>query len=368
MMQIKAKTVLRNYNIFLKKGVFADAPFLIKSHISGFDKFIFITNKTISEIYSEQIKDFCQKLGPDYEILCLEDGEEFKSFKSVESAYSTMIKHNFHRNDIVIAFGGGVIGDTAGYISATFHRGMKLVHIPTTIIGQVDSSIGGKVVVNFEGKKNMIGTFYQPHMIIIDPSFLESLDKKQIINGLGEIVKYGLIFDKNILVSLDKIVSQDNYTTENLIRYENFTGLIHRCAFIKTKVVEKDEFDQSYRNLLNFGHTIGHSIENLSGLRQVSHGQAISMGMIASLEISMVLGYLSKKEMKRIKLLFKKFGLPFKISLNNVDKVIDELKYDKKFTGNSNRFILLKGINRPFFNDGIKKEVIVNSINNCIDR
>jgi 3-dehydroquinate synthase len=368
MKKIIVKTSLRKYPIYFGNKILSKALELIKDQIGDFNKVLLITNDTINALYRNDIEDICNDLGTEYEIIIFRDGEKYKSLESAREAYSRLIDLNFHRNDVLIAFGGGVIGDTGGFIASTFHRGMKLVHIPTTIIGQVDSSIGGKVVVNFSGKKNIIGSFYQPHMIIMDPLVLKTLDEKQILNGLGEIVKYGLVFEKNIISVLKEIIDREDYRINNITEHENFRKIICKCAKIKAKVVEKDEFDTGYRNLLNFGHTIGHSIENVSGLKDINHGQAVSMGMIAALEISTKLGIFPEKNKEEIKLFFQGLGIPHEIPDIDVKKIVEGLKYDKKFTSRTNRFILLKSINKPIFYEGIEENIIVDSINNCINK
>lgn len=367
MKKISAKTALRKYNIYLRKGILEEAPAIIKNHFTGFNRVALITNDTINGIYSESINTLCDSIGVKYDIISLGDGEEYKTLEHVEPVYSKLVNSDFHRDDIIIAFGGGVVGDTAGYIASTFHRGTRLIQMPTTIISQVDSSIGGKAAVNYMGIKNIIGSFYQPHIIIMDPLLLESLDERQVINGLGEIAKYGIVFDRSIIGILEKIINEDEYQLSGLVKYDEFIDIIYRCVQIKVKVVEKDEFDCGYRNLLNFGHTMGHSIENASGLKGISHGEAVAMGMMAAMEISVIMGYFPESEKERIKQLFKKLGIPYKIPEINIEKIIEGLKYDKKFTSGTNKFILLKKINRPFLYQGVKTEVILKSINNCID-
>ena len=365
---IKTKTSLRNYSIFIRKNIINDASDIIKNHFTDAEKLVLITNNTIADLYGDKIESLCRETDLDYEIIKLKDGEEFKNLASAEYVYSRLIEKNIHRNDIIIAFGGGVIGDLGGYIASTFHRGMKFIQFPTTIIAQVDSSIGGKVVVNYKGIKNVIGSFYQPHMILIDPYVLNTLEETQIINGLGEIVKYGLVFDKRILSWLkNNTDKKDHDRLLKLVVLEGFEEMIYRCALIKTRVVEKDEFDTGYRNLLNFGHTIGHAIENVGGLKNINHGKAVGMGMIAALEISKNLGYLNESVFEEIEEIYSTLKLPFRIPLINTDKLLNALKYDKKFTGSSNRFILLKKINRPVIYNNLKKEIIAKSINNCID-
>ena len=366
---IKTKTSLRNYSIFIRKNIINDASDIIKNHFTDAEKLVLITNNTIADLYGDKIESLCRGTDLDYEIIKLKDGEEFKNLASAEYVYSRLIGKNIHRNDIIIAFGGGVIGDLGGYIASTFHRGMKFIQFPTTIIAQVDSSIGGKVVVNYKGIKNVIGSFYQPHMIFIDPYMLNTLEETQIINGLGEIVKYGLVFDKKILnwlkTNTDK---KDHNRLIKLIALEGFGEMIYRCALLKIKVVEKDEFDTGYRNLLNFGHTIGHAIENVGGLKNINHGKAVGMGMIAALEISKNLGYLSESVFEEVEDLYNILKLPFRIPRIDTDKLLNALKYDKKFTGSSNRFILLKKINRPMIYNNLKEEIIVKSINNCMNK
>jgi 3-dehydroquinate synthase len=368
MKTILAKTALRKYSIFIRKNIIDDASDIIKKHFDRAEKIVLITNNTIEDLYADKIESICRGTGLDHEIIALKDGEKYKNLKSVEFVYSRLIKNNIHRSDIMIAFGGGVIGDLGGYIASTFHRGIKLIQIPTTVMAQVDSSIGGKTVVNYKGIKNVIGSFYQPHMIFTDPLILATLEEKQIINGLGEILKYGLLFDKKILNWLkNNIDKKDPDRLLKLVSLEDFEVIIHKCASIKAKVVEKDEFDGDYRNLLNFGHTIGHAIENAGGFKKINHGQAVGMGMMAALEISKNIGYLDESEFEEIKDIYITLKLPFKIPLLDTDKLLDTLKYDKKFTGSSRRFILLKKINQPVTCDNIEKEIIVKSINNCIN-
>ncbi len=301
MKTIKTKTSLRNYSIFIRKNIIDDASSIIKKQFTDAQKIVLLTNNTIADIYGDRIESLFRGTGLEYEIIKLKDGEQYKNLESAEFVYSRLIDNNIHRNDIMIAFGGGVIGDLGGYIASTFHRGIRLIQIPTTIIAQVDSSIGGKVVVNYKGIKNVIGSFYQPHMILMDPSILSTLEEKEIINGLGEIVKYGLVFDRKILKWFKINTDRENpERLKNIINLKGFEDIIYKCALIKIRVVEKDEFDTGYRNLLNFGHTIGHAIENAGGLKDTNHGQAVGMGMAVALEISKNLDYIDRYVLEEI--------------------------------------------------------------------
>jgi len=368
MRSILAKTKLRKYPVYFQQDLIKNAPALIRKHFKSAENIILVTNDKVFGIYQEKIEDLLSKTGLKASIIIISDGESQKNLKNLEKIYSGMIKNNLHRNDIIIAFGGGVIGDLAGFAAATFHRGLNIIHIPTTIIGQVDSSIGGKVVINYENIKNVIGSFYQPHMIIIDPVFLNTLDESQIINGLAEIVKYGLVFDKKILQDLEEnLGQQDEDRLFSLIRSKAFGSIIYKCAKIKVKIVAKDEFDLGIRNLLNFGHTIGHCIEAASGLGKINHGQAVSLGMMVAIDISISMGFLSGDFKEKAIKLFSKLKLPYIITGLDTEGIISSLKFDKKFTEGKSKYILLKGINKPLFCYDIDPGVIADSINNCIN-
>lgn len=360
---VKVKTILKKYPVYTDT-VFKDfLPELIKKRFEDCEKILLVTNDKISGIYKKTIKDSLGGCGLPSEIAIIRDGEEFKSQESVDYLYGSLIDFNVHRNDVVVSFGGGVIGDIAGFAAATFHRGIKFIQCPTTIIGQVDSSIGGKVGVNYRNIKNIIGSFYQPDAVVIDPEFIYTLDEDQIINGLGEIVKYGIVFDKEILEKLEgNVCSDDRDRLFKLVKKKVFRDIIYRCCYIKAKVIEKDEFDTGYRNLLNFGHTIGHSIENAFNLKDINHGKAVSIGMIIAMDISISLGLLKKEFKDRIIELYKKLKLPFRLPEINLAKIIDVIKYDKKFKSSQNKFVLLKGLNKPVFYYNLSKGTIVDNI------
>ena len=362
---IFTKTKLRKCPIYIGLNVTKNAPELLRKSFSDADKVILVTNDKIIDIYEDKIKDFLGSSGFGYKIVVIKDGEKYKSITSADYIYSRLIDFNVHRNDAIIAFGGGVIGDLAGFVASTYNRGIRLIQCPTTIIGQVDSSIGGKVGINYNNVKNMIGNFYQPHMVIIDPALLYTLDEDQIINGLAEIVKYGIVFDKKILEIISRSIDLDkDDRLFSLIKSDVFEKVICRCCSIKSRVVEKDEFDSGYRNLLNFGHTIGHCIENAADLKYINHGQAVSMGMIAAIDISTSLG-LTKIQLKdKIIEIYKRLKLPYTIPGLSTEKIMSALKYDKKFTSKKNKFVLLKGVNKPIFYYDVNSAIIIKSIEN----
>jgi len=363
MKTINAKTKLRNYPIYISQKFTEYFPQLIKKNFRQTEKIILITNDRVFGLYEDKIKNILDKCSLPGETIIIQDGEEFKNLKSADYIYKKLVDFNIHRNDIIVAFGGGVIGDLAGFTAATFHRGLKLIQCPTTIVGQVDSSIGGKVVVNYNGIKNVIGSFYQPYMIFIDPTFNYTLNEEQIINGLSEIVKYGIIFKKEILDKLsENIEVKKEDRLFRLIKTEVFKDIIYNCCRIKAKVVEKDEFDLNYRNVLNFGHTIGHCIENAFKLKEISHGKAVSIGMVIAIDISISLGLVKKEVKYRVLELYKKLKLPYMMPKIDAEKVISPLKYDKKFKSSQNKFVLLKGINKPVFYYNLERDLIIDNV------
>jgi len=360
---ITAKTKTRNYPIYISQKFTEHFPLLVRKNFKGSEKMVLVTNDKVFGIYEAKLNKALKKCSLPYEKIVIKDGEEYKNLKMADYIFEKLVDYNIHRNDIIVGFGGGVIGDLTGFVASTYQRGTKLIHCPTTIIGQVDSSIGGKVAINYRGVKNIVGNFYQPHMIFMDPTFNQTLDEKQIINGLGEIVKYGIVFKKKIL---DNLLQAVEYKKEDrlfkLIRSEIFQEVIYACCSIKAAVVKKDEFDISYRNLLNFGHTIGHCIESAFEFKGMSHGEAVCEGMMIAIDISISMG-LCKKELKdRIIVLYEKLKLPYRIPEIDLDKIICVLKYDKKFKTAQNKFVLLKGINRPIFLYDVSRRVIIDSI------
>ena len=368
---IYAETILRKYPVYIGRGIMNSASGLLRRHFSGSEKILFITNDVVHGIYGANIDDFLKSCAKSVKKIIIKDGEEQKNLENTRYIYENMLDFNMHRDDLVIAFGGGVIGDLAGFAASTFHRGIKLLQMPTTIISQVDSSIGGKAVVNFENVKNVIGSFYQPHAIFMDTLFLETLEEKDIINGLAEIVKYGIIFDIKILKVLNSLAMEkiNPGRLNELISLPQFEDLIYSCAKIKTTVVKKDEFDNNYRNLLNFGHTAGHAIEKFSGFKGLNHGQAVAIGMIVATDISISLGLLKGSFRQDIIGLYKKLKLPYNLYSNEntcseklADDIFAAMKFDKKFSASTNKFVLLKGINRPVFYHNVEAKIIKEAI------
>lgn len=298
--------------------------FLKKYFFNNTSSYCIIIDEKIAALYPHLLNIFPPSL-----IISLQASEKNKSRKTKAFIEDRMFKKNFPKDGTIIAIGGGMILDIASFTASTYKRGIPLILIPTTLLAMVDASLGGKTGINTIFGKNLLGTFYQPKNIFIDFSFLSTLPKREFLSGFAEILKYGLILDKKILKCSQKI--QKN-------------NLIYHCCKLKKKIIEIDTKDQNKRNILNFGHTIGHSIEKLDDL---SHGEAISLGMIASCYISYNKGFLKKEEFLKIWEIFKKneFSLIFSKNISYED-LLKKILQDKKNKNNAIHFILLKKIGK----------------------
>ena len=247
----------------------------------------------------------------------------------------------------VLALGGGVIGDLAGFVAATYMRGIPLIHLPTTLLAQVDSSIGGKTAVNHAGLKNQIGVFYQPMLVLADVQALISLPSQELSNGLAEVIKYGIIRDKQLFTLIENNLTEVKSTTFGIIE-----EVVSRCAGIKAEIVSQDEKDQGLRNILNYGHTVGHAIETVSDFGW-KHGQAVAAGMVAATVISYRMGILPGSDTKSIISLIENAGLPVKIKSLDTTAILQAMQHDKKKSGGRTRFILPKCIGEVVINDEV---------------
>lgn len=371
---IKAKTSGRKYPVFTGNGIIRKASEIINTVFKPAEKIMLVTDDNVYRLHSKAIEDMLSNTNKPSKTVIIEQGETSKNLENTKKIYDNMLDFNMHRNDLVIAFGGGVIGDLAGFAASTFHRGVPLLQFPTTIVAQVDSSIGGKVVVNYKGVKNVIGSFYQPHAIITDYGLLLTLKENDIRNGLSEIIKYGVVFDKKILSALDFSIIHNGGNTclQEIIKKQVFQNIIGKCINIKLAVVGKDEMDTGYRNLLNFGHTAGHALEKLSMFSEISHGIAVAWGMLVAIDISIELGFTNNRLKDFLISLYKKFDIPVNLKIKNIsgtctavqtaNEIINAMKFDKKFTSEKNKFILLKGLNRPVVKTGIDEKIIAAAI------
>jgi len=340
------KTEDKSYEIVIGEGLLKQIPLDLKKG-SPAHSYVIIADSTVASLYGEKLLEEFARANLKTHLISFPAGEEHKNRETKAMLEDEMLKLKMGRDSAVIALGGGVVGDVAGFVAATYNRGIPYVQAPTTLVACVDSSIGGKTAVDTPHGKNLIGAFHQPYGVYIDVTTLGTLPEKEIREGLAEVIKYGVIKDDRLFEFLEENVTRVfSFATDALIH------IIKRSCEIKGKVVELDEKESNLRKILNFGHTIGHAIETLSDYK-ISHGRAISMGMVAEGKIALEMGLWKKDEFKRLVSLLKKAGLPaeFPDSLN-VNRVIDTMKLDKKTRSGKIEMVLPKKLGEMAKIDG----------------
>jgi len=318
-----------------------------------------ISSEHVTKLYKNIVQKSLTENGYKVHFIKMPSGEKNKNFETVRYLYDKILDLNFDRSSIIIALGGGVLGDTVGFVAATIFRGIELIQIPTTLLSQVDSSIGGKVGINHERGKNLIGAFYQPKVVIVDPNVLRTLELRERISGFGEVIKYGIIRDKiftNFLL--------ENYKDILLLKnmdYMNYA--IFRSIEIKSAIVSADEKENSLRMVLNFGHTIGHAIEVAEGYGKFTHGEAVIIGMCAAIKLSADVGNFDSNEAD--KLINNLQKIPIVPSVNHLDedKMLEAMYHDKKVKNGKIRFVLLKKIGETEIKDDVSDKQIIEVIN-----
>jgi len=318
---------------------------------SGYSSIVLITDTTVKKLYGQSVMKALKATGKRASLFTLPVGERVKSISTVERGYTFLMGNNIDRKALICTLGGGVVGDVGGYIAATYLRGIDYLQLPTTLLAQVDSSIGGKVGVNFGGKKNMLGSFYQPRAIICDVALLKSLPPAERRNGMAEVIKYALAMDEELFNILDQ--KGEKLTTAEL------KNIVMRCGYLKAGIVEVDETERSgQRAILNFGHTVGHALEAATRLRRLSHGEAVAIGMTAAARISEQVGMLERGSVPRIENLLLKFSLPTYCQSVNPDDLIAAIRFDKKTTFGETGWVLLKGIGKGVVNQPVAETIV----------
>jgi len=319
---------------------------------SGYSGITLVTDTTVKRLYGKSVLATLEAAGKKPHLLTLPVGEKAKSLGTVERGYRFLLEHGIDRKGLVCALGGGVVGDVAGYIAASYLRGIDYIQLPTTLLAQVDSSIGGKVGVNFSGKKNMVGSFYQPRAVISDVSLLKTLPPAEMRNGLAEVVKYALAMDAGLFRILDK-KDKGEFSTAELV------DIVRRCGALKAGIVEVDERERSgQRAILNFGHTVGHALEAATGFQKLSHGQAVAVGMVAAARISQQTGRLGADSVDSIERLLSRLGLPTGCPGVDPDDLIGAIRFDKKTTLGKTGWVLLEGMGKGVVNQPVEESII----------
>ncbi len=329
----------RSYPIFIGKDIFI-AEYLLP-YISG-KQVMIVSNETVALLYIEKLKKGLNGSDKLVSETVLPDGESYKNLDTVNKIFDELMANNYDRKTTLIALGGGVVGDMTGFAAACYRRGVQFIQVPTTLLSQVDSSVGGKTGVNHPLGKNMIGAFYQPQAVIADIATLDTLEDRELKAGIAEVIKYGFIYDNDFYNwlenNLDKLLSRD---------YEALEYAVHKSCQIKAEVVEKDEHEHGIRALLNFGHTFGHAIETFTGYTSWLHGEAISTGMCMALTMSRLMGWIDEKTERRGVELLKRAGLPTTVP----DQMVQEdfvklMQADKKVLDGVVRLVLIKGLGK----------------------
>jgi 3-dehydroquinate synthase len=318
-------------------------------HLEGIEQIVVMTQPSLERLSTELIASL-QGLGH-VSVETLDEGEGAKSLASAEALYEALAARDFHRNDLIVSFGGGVVSDVAGFVASTYARGTRLVHIPTTLLAQVDAAIGGKTGVNLPKAKNMVGTFYQPDGVICDVDLLVSCPVEEVVSGAAEVVKYGLIADPSLL---DLVESQ----AQKLIGGDAPTliDVVCRSVEIKSEVVARDERDANQRAVLNYGHTLGHAIEQTMGYGAIRHGEAVAIGMMGAAYVGRALGLTNELVVDRHRRVLMDLGLPVSTDLT-LEDLKPALQLDKKYRGGS-RFVLLRAIGDPVLGVEVPEDVL----------
>ena len=330
---------INKYEIVIQKGLLINSGNEINKIYNG-RKIAIVSDENVFNLYGDDLKEALNKYSYESHFIVISPGEKSKSLEVLKTVYDRLVDLNITRSDLLIAFGGGVVGDLAGFAASTYLRGINYVQFPTTLLAQIDSSIGGKVAVNLDRGKNMVGSFYQPQKVIIDPALLDTLPDKFIRDGLGEVIKCACIKDSSFFESLLRIKTNDQL----LKQIEN---IIYTCCSIKKDLVEKDEHDTGERMILNFGHTLGHAIEKYFNYGY-SHGEAVAIGMYYITRNSERLGYTEPGTSEKIKEMLFNFKIEYNLPNLKMDIIKETISLDKKIISGRMNLILLKKIGEAF--------------------
>ena len=348
----------RRYPIYIGEGLLKDETcYPLKKG----DKAMIVTNPTVAQYYLETVTQTLEKIGCQVESVLLPDGEKYKTLESLNLIFTALLKHNHGRDTTIIALGGGVIGDVVGFAAASYQRGVHFIQIPTTLLAQVDSSVGGKTAVNHELGKNMIGAFYQPSTVIIDTLTLNTLPKREVNAGLAEVIKYGAILDYAFFEWLEAHIDELVALNQHSLQY-----CIARCCQIKADVVARDETEKGDRALLNLGHTFGHAIETHLGYGNWLHGEAVAAGIMMAAVLSEQLGDLSFEDVARLEKLLARANLPT-VSPDTMlpDDYLPHMMRDKKVLAGKLRLVLLKALGQAYVATDTDESLVLNAIERC---
>jgi 3-dehydroquinate synthase len=345
-----------SYRIYIGHDIL-DRSGVILNKGNWTNRFIIITDSKVNRLHGQRVLEKLSRMNLKIDLIEFPEGEGFKNMRTTLQLVDKLMDLGADRHTALIALGGGVTGDMTGFIASIYMRGVPFFQVPTTLMAQVDSSIGGKTGIDLPAGKNLLGTFYQPQAVFIDLDFLKTLEDKEYSSGLAEIIKYGIIEDPQILTTLEQETPAVKKRDLRLLE-----KLVGKSCRIKKKIVEMDEKEGGLRRILNFGHTLGHAVEAESGYT-LSHGQAVGIGMVFAARLSQKLNYLSLKEQERIEALVEAYALPHCIPAELKTKaIINRLSKDKKKEGAHLPFVLIKKIGLPFISADIPQKTLLETI------
>ncbi len=356
MENIQVKTQSKEYTIYLKES-FNDITNAFESINIKNRKVCIVTDNNVEKLYIEEISDMLKPICKELYSYSFKAGEESKSLETISDMYKFFLENRLDRKSVIVALGGGVVGDMAGFAASTYMRGISFVQIPTTLLAQVDSSVGGKTGVDFMGSKNIIGAFYQPEFVYINVNTINTLPKDEFYSGMAEVIKYGLIKD----IDFYNFILQNKDSIKNL-NIDYLKKIVYKSCTIKADVVSQDEKETGLREILNFGHTFGHSIESLSKFKLL-HGQCVGIGMISALYLSKKVGIITEKEIECFKELLMFFDLPIEARNFSVKDIYEQMFLDKKAKNNQIDVILLKNLGEAYTLKGACEEDLLYAIN-----
>ncbi|HEX5338510.1 MAG TPA: 3-dehydroquinate synthase [Gallionella sp.] len=349
----------RSYPIYIGNGLLGQ-PELLQAHLQR-KRAAIVTNTTVAPLYLARLQQTLQNIGVSSVHIILPDGEAYKTSDTLNLIYDALLTHRCERSTPLIALGGGVIGDMTGYAAATYLRGVPFIQIPTTLLAQVDSSVGGKTGINHPLGKNMIGAFYQPQLVLADTDTLNTLPDKELAAGIAEVIKYGLIRDLPFLEWLEQNIEKLLARDTTALQYA-----IARSCQNKAEVVAADERESGDRALLNLGHTFGHAIESGMGYGNWLHGEGVAAGTIMAADLSQRLGWIGTQDVARVRDLFKRANLPVVAPDIGAEKYLEFMGLDKKVEGGKIRFVLLKQIGKAVVYGDVPSELLHQTLEACV--
>jgi 3-dehydroquinate synthase len=362
MKTIRVRLAERSYTIKVGGGLLDEAGARARACVGDSARRAFIiTNRTVGDLFGRRVEQSFARAGFDAIPAYVGDGERHKTLRTAQSLYTFLIERRAERSDVVVALGGGVIGDIAGFVAATYLRGVRLVHIPTTLLAQIDSSVGGKTGVNHPLGKNLIGAFHQPSLVVCDTETLASLPERQLRAGLCEAIKYGVILDRSLFNRMARRMEQLKKNDQGEMAH-----LIARCCRIKADVVERDEREGGLRRILNFGHTVGHALEAVTRYRRFLHGEAVGHGMRVASRVAELIGLLARADCEAIEEAISRVGrLP---ATNNLalDGIISAMHHDKKVEAGRVAFILPVQIGRVVIRSDVPPQVVRSALRDVL--